>query len=74
MAKKSLISKCNRRQRKHLEAIQAGRKPQFPTRVYNRCQVCGRPRGFIRRFGMCRICVRQLAADDAIMGLRKSSW
>lgn len=74
MAKTSLIVKAQRRQKKYLEALKAGRKPKFPTRVYNRCQQCGRPRGYIRRFDLCRICIRQLAADDMIMGLRKSSW
>ncbi len=74
MAKTSLIVKAQKRQRKYLEAIKAGRKPKFPTRVYNRCNNCGRPRGYIRKFDMCRICIRQLASQDMIMGLRKSSW
>lgn len=74
MAKTSLIVKARKRRNKYLEAIKAGRKPKFPTRVYNRCHVCGRPRGYIRKFDMCRICIRQLAAQDLIMGLRKSSW
>ncbi|HEC21108.1 MAG TPA: type Z 30S ribosomal protein S14 [Candidatus Peregrinibacteria bacterium] len=44
------------------------------TRVHNRCSRCGRPKGYLRRFKMCRICVRELAAKGEIMGLRKSSW
>jgi small subunit ribosomal protein S14 len=74
MAKTSLIIKSQRRKEKFLAAKKAGKKPEFSTKVYNRCQVCGRPRGYIRKFNMCRICLRQLASDDMIMGLRKASW
>ncbi|MDP3975882.1 MAG: type Z 30S ribosomal protein S14 [bacterium] len=74
MAKKSLIIKAQRRLQKYLQAKKEGRKPKFPSRVYNRCQVCGRPRGFIRKFAMCRICLRQLASRGQIMGLKKASW
>lgn len=61
MAKKSLIAKCNR-------------KPRFPVRQYNRCQRCGRPRGYLRKFTMCRICVRELALRGEIPGIVKASW
>ncbi|MDX2473700.1 MAG: type Z 30S ribosomal protein S14 [Candidatus Krumholzibacteria bacterium] len=61
MARKSLIAK-------------AGRKPKFKVRAYNRCRRCGRPRGFIRKFGMCRICFRQLALQGDIPGVTKASW
>ena len=74
MAKTSLIIKCERRKQKFLNALKAGKKPRFSTKVYNRCRLCGRPRGYIRKFNMCRICLRQLAANDMIMGLRKASW
>lgn len=47
---------------------------KFPTRVRNRCNVCGRPRGYIRRFGLCRICFRQLALEGKLPGVVKSSW
>ncbi len=60
MAKKSMIIREQRR--KHLN------------RVRNRCKVCGRPRGYIRRFGLCRICFRELALDGKIPGVVKSSW
>ncbi len=51
------------------------RKPQkFAVRFRNRCQVCGRPRGFNRDFGLCRICLRKMAHEGLIPGLRKSSW
>ncbi len=42
--------------------------------VRNRCQRCGRPRGYYRRFGLCRICLRELALEGLIPGLTKSSW
>lgn len=74
MAKKSQIAKCRKRKEKLARAIKDGRKPKFPTRVYNRCNNCGRPRGVIRKFELCRICIRQLASEDMIMGLRKASW
>jgi small subunit ribosomal protein S14 len=74
MAKKSLISKCKKRKRIATAAVKAGRKIKFPTRVYNRCGACGRPRGYIGRFDLCRICLRQLAAKGEIMGLKKGSW
>ncbi|MFV1951219.1 MAG: type Z 30S ribosomal protein S14 [Nitrospinota bacterium] len=61
MAKKSLIAK-------------AMRKPKFDVRGYNRCRICGRPRGFLRKFGMCRICFRTLALMGEIPGVIKSSW
>ncbi|MCG2726462.1 MAG: type Z 30S ribosomal protein S14 [Elusimicrobiales bacterium] len=51
------------------------RKPQkFSTRHRNRCQICGRPRGYYRDFGLCRICMRKMAHDGLIPGLKKSSW
>ncbi len=60
MAKKSMI---NREQRR-----------KYPTRVRNRCRQCGRPRGYIRRFGLCRICFRELALQGIIPGVAKASW
>jgi small subunit ribosomal protein S14 len=50
------------------------RKPKFQVRAYNRCRQCGRPRGYIRRFGLCRICFRQLALAGDLPGVRKASW
>lgn len=50
------------------------KKPKFQVRVRNRCGICGRPRGFMRRFGICRICFRELAHKGEIPGVRKSSW
>jgi small subunit ribosomal protein S14 len=61
MAKKSIIAKSKR-------------TPKFKVRAYNRCGRCGRPRAFLRDFGMCRICVRQLAMRGELPGIRKASW
>ena len=60
MAKKSMIAR---------EA-----KRKYEVRVRNRCKVCGRPRGYMRRFGLCRICFRELAVQGKIPGIVKSSW
>jgi small subunit ribosomal protein S14 len=54
--------------------MKAIRKPKFRVRQHNRCPLCGRPRGFFRRFRMCRICLRQLALKGHIPGLVKASW
>ncbi len=61
MAKKSLVVKAKRRQK-------------YAVREYNRCVRCGRPRGYFRKFGICRICLRELAHQGYIPGLRKASW
>ncbi|HUG82529.1 MAG TPA: type Z 30S ribosomal protein S14 [Bryobacterales bacterium] len=50
------------------------KKPKYETRHRNRCWRCGRPRGFIRKFGLCRICFRQLALQGDLPGIVKSSW
>ncbi|MGH7497044.1 MAG: type Z 30S ribosomal protein S14 [bacterium] len=50
------------------------RKPKFSTRQYNRCMQCGRQRAYLRRFGLCRICFRNLALDGKIPGVTKASW
>lgn len=52
----------------------AKRKPKFKVRRYNRCPLCGRPRGFLTRFNMCRICFRNLATEGLIPGVTKASW
>jgi small subunit ribosomal protein S14 len=49
-------------------------RPKFSTRRHNRCQVCGRPRAFLRKFGLCRLCFRSLALKGEIPGVSKSSW
>ncbi|HLC29897.1 MAG TPA: type Z 30S ribosomal protein S14 [Dehalococcoidia bacterium] len=54
--------------------VKSLRPPKYPVRRRNRCQLCGRPRAFIRMFALCRICFRQLALEGQLPGVRKSSW
>ncbi|MDP3791076.1 MAG: type Z 30S ribosomal protein S14 [Candidatus Omnitrophota bacterium] len=54
--------------------VKQQRTPKFKVRKYNRCRLCGRPRGFMRRFQVCRICFRELASRGEIPGVVKSSW
>ncbi len=54
--------------------VKQQRPAKFKTRRYNRCKLCGRPRGFIRRFQLCRICFRELASRGEIPGVVKASW
>lgn len=61
MAKKSLI-------------IKAQRKPKYSTRKIRRCGMCGRVRGYMRKYGLCRICFRERASRGEIPGVTKSSW
>jgi small subunit ribosomal protein S14 len=48
--------------------------PKFPGRRHNRCRLCGRPRAFIRKFALCRICFRKHALEGNLPGVQKSSW
>lgn len=50
------------------------RKLKFEVRYRNRCPLCGRPRGYMRKFNMCRICFRKLSLEGQIPGVTKSSW
>jgi small subunit ribosomal protein S14 len=61
VAKKSMIVKANRRKK-------------FKVQEYNRCKICGRPRSYIRKFGLCRICFRDLSLAGEIPGITKASW
>ena len=61
MAKKSLVEKANK-------------KPKYSSRTVRRCNRCGRPRAYIRKFGLCRICFRQQALRGEIPGVKKASW
>lgn len=54
--------------------VRSQKKPKFSTRKVNRCFRCGRGRGYIGDFGVCRICLRELANEGMIPGMRKSSW
>jgi small subunit ribosomal protein S14 len=61
VAKKALVNKQQR-------------KPRYKAREYSRCRRCGRPRAVYRKFGLCRICLRELAHAGEIPGMTKSSW
>ncbi len=61
MAKKSLI-------------VKSQKTPKFAARAYTRCERCGRPRAYIRKFHLCRICFRELANNGMIPGVTKASW
>lgn len=61
MAKKCLIEKSRR-------------KPKFEVRAYHRCRQCGRPRAYMRKFALCRICFRNLALGGELPGVVKASW
>jgi small subunit ribosomal protein S14 len=52
----------------------ANRPYQYSTQAHNRCKLCGRPRSYMRKFGMCRICFRTLASEGKLPGITKSSW
>lgn len=54
--------------------VKAERKPKFKVRGYNRCPMCGRPRAYMRRFGMCRLCFRKKALQGELPGVVKASW
>ncbi|MDR3312742.1 MAG: type Z 30S ribosomal protein S14 [Spirochaetaceae bacterium] len=61
MAKKSMI-------------IKAARKPKYSTQRVNRCKICGRPRGYLRKYKLCRLCFRKMASEGLLPGVTKSSW
>ena len=54
--------------------VKSRRPPRYRVQQRNRCQLCGRPRAFMRKFGLCRICFRELAVTGVLPGVRKSSW
>ncbi|MGB2814003.1 MAG: type Z 30S ribosomal protein S14 [Dehalococcoidales bacterium] len=59
---------------KKSKIVKAGRPTKFKVQQRNRCHLCGRPRAYIRQFGLCRICFRRLALVGQLPGVRKSSW
>ena len=61
MARKAIIEKWSK-------------TPKYKTREYNRCKICGRPHAYIRKFGICRVCFRELAHKGEIPGVKKASW
>jgi small subunit ribosomal protein S14 len=56
------------------QVVKQRREPKYKTRAYNRCRRCGRPRAYLRKFGLCRLCLRELAHKGYIPGMTKSSW
>ncbi len=56
------------------KVLKSQRPAKFQVQVHHRCSRCGRPRAYIRKFGLCRICFRQLALVGQLPGVRKSSW
>lgn len=54
--------------------MKAQRPPKFKVRANSRCKLCGRPRGYLRKFEMCRICFRELALKGEVPGVMKASW
>jgi len=74
MARKALIVKTKKRlkDRDHRHAL--GKKQKHPTRVYHRCNICGRGRAYLGMFGICRICFRKKASKGEIVGVKKASW
>ncbi|HHU07496.1 MAG TPA: type Z 30S ribosomal protein S14 [Clostridiaceae bacterium] len=59
---------------KKSKVVQAQRPAKYTTRQHNRCQLCGRPRSYMRKYGICRLCFRELAYKGQIPGVRKASW
>ncbi len=80
MAKKSKIAKTERQNaavaivKTKSDVTTVGGKPVLIARQKNRCNLCGRPRGYMRRFGICRVCFRGMAHRGLIPGVTKSSW
>ncbi len=54
--------------------VKSEKKQKYQVRVHNRCPLCGRSRGYLRRFGLCRICFREKALQGEIPGVKKVSW
>ncbi len=89
MAKKSVIARENKRRKMvdkyaerraqlkaegNYEELQKLPRNASPVRLHNRCALTGRPRGYLRKFGLCRNVFREMALDGKIPGIRKSSW
>ena len=73
-ALRSLSDGEDRKMAKTSMKIKQQRTPKFSTRAYNRCKICGRPHAYLRKFGICRICFRELAHKGQIPGVKKASW
>lgn len=56
------------------QIVKNHRENKFSTREYTRCKRCGRPHSVYRKFGLCRVCMRELAHDGQLPGVKKASW
>jgi small subunit ribosomal protein S14 len=74
MATLAKIAKDEKQAEKNKRAREHNQKAKFACRLRNRCWRCGRPRGFLRKYGICRLCFRQLALNGEIPGVVKASW
>ena len=74
MATTAQIAKEEKKQAARARARKAGTTVKFSTRIRHRCKNCGRPRGFLRKFSLCRICFRKFALAGEIPGVTKASW
>ena len=74
MATTAKIAKDIKLEAARMLARAQAKTPKFPCRHRNRCWRCGRPRAFLRKFGVCRLCFRQLALNGEIPGVTKASW
>ena len=74
MARKAIEVKCEKAKLAALKLHNEWKKITFATKLYHRCSVCGRVRGYMWKFDMCRICVREKANAWELMWVRKSSW
>ena len=68
------MRKRNKNMAKTSKIVRETKKLKYPTRYRNRCSLCGRPRGYMRKFGLCRLCFREQANKGNIPGVRKASW
>ena len=74
MARKAIEVKCEKIRAAALKLHEAGKEIPFATKLYHRCSACWRVRGYMWKFDMCRICVREKANAGELTGVRKSSW
>jgi small subunit ribosomal protein S14 len=74
MVNKARIVKQNKRLEAYKIALKEGRKPKYSTRLRNRCAITGRPRGYIRKFGVSRIILREMIRNGEVPGVTKASW
>ncbi len=74
MSREALVISWQNKNASVKKALAAGKKPKHKIRAYNRCKLCYRKGGYMRFFGLCRICFRELACNGDIPGVKKSSW